>query len=134
MCTSIFCECCKQNIKKNESAAFTMVGAMMVLPDAIFCYKYMAILGKEKIRQYLFNNDSEVTGIIMTDFHPVWCTSVLDCPKTNIFSVVPYSMLQLVCNSSKKKLILQTLESKKCLFSPLEMMAFRYLPPPVEPW
>ncbi len=105
----------------------------MVLPDAIFCYKYMAILGKEKIGQYLFNNDSEVTGIIMTDFHPVWYTSVLDCPKTNIFSVVPYSTLQLVCNSSKKTYSTDT-RVHKCLFFPLKMMAFYYLPPPVEPW
>ncbi len=50
---------------------------------------------------------------LMTSFHPVWYTSVPDFPKNNIFSVVPYSTLQLVCNSSKKNLILQTLECKK---------------------
>ncbi len=31
-------------------------------------------------------------------------------------------------------LFLQTLVYEKCLFSPLKMMAFHYLPPPVEPW
>jgi hypothetical protein len=69
-----------------------------------------------------------------TSFHPVWYTSILDFPKNYIFSVVLYSTLQLVCNSSKKKLILQTLECKKCLFPTLKMMAFCYLPSPVEPW
>ncbi len=69
-----------------------------------------------------------------TSFHPVWYTSVPDYPKNDIFSVLPYSTLQLVCNSSKKKLILQTLDCKKCLFFPLKMMAFHYLPSPVEPW
>ncbi len=61
-----------------------------------------------------------------TGFHPVWYSSVPDCPPKNILSVVPYSTIQLVCNSSKKNLFLQTLECKKCLFSPLKMMAFRY--------
>jgi hypothetical protein len=61
----IFCECCEQNIYNNETAPFTIDGAMMVLPDAIFCHKLMTILGKEKIRQYFFDKDFEVTGINM---------------------------------------------------------------------
>ncbi len=44
-----------------------------------------------------------------TKFHPVWSTFAPGSLKNNISSVVPYSTLQLVCNSSKKKLILQTL-------------------------
>ncbi len=37
----------------------------------------------------------------LTKFHPVWSTFVPGSPKNNILSVVPYSTLQLVCNSSK---------------------------------
>ncbi len=73
-------------------------------------------------------------GGVATGFQPVWYSAVPDCPQKNILSVVPYSTIQLVRNSSKKYLFLQTLECKKCLFSPLKMMAFHYLPPPVEPW
>ena len=52
---------------------------MMVLPDAIFCHKFMAILGKEQIGQYLFNDDFEVTGINMcTDCIPNHDTCI-DC-------------------------------------------------------
>jgi hypothetical protein len=40
-----------------------------------------------------------------TKFHPVWSTFVPGSPKNNILSVVPYSMLKLVCKSSKKNLI-----------------------------
>jgi hypothetical protein len=54
--------------------------------------------------------DSTYTDLFsQTKFHPVWSTFVPGSPKNNILSVVPYSTLQLVCNSSKKKLILQTL-------------------------
>ncbi len=59
------------------------------------------------------------------------CT-VLSPPKK--LSVVPYSTIQLVRNSSSKSLFLQTLVCKKCLFPPLNMMAFCYLLPPIEPW
>jgi hypothetical protein len=40
----------------------------------------------------------------LISFHPVWYTSVPDFPKNNIFSVVLHSLLQLVCNCSKKNL------------------------------
>ncbi len=50
----IFCESCKQNIYNNETAYFPMDEAMMMLPDAIFCHKFEAIL-EEEIRHYLFN-------------------------------------------------------------------------------
>jgi hypothetical protein len=73
----IFCECCKQNIYNNETAPFPMDKAMMVLPDAIFCHKFMAILGKEKIGQYLFDKDFEVTGKNM-------CTNCIPCRDTCI--------------------------------------------------
>jgi hypothetical protein len=64
----IFCECCKQNIYNNETAPFPMDKAMMVLPDAIFCHKFKAILGEE-IGHYLLDKDFEVTGINMcTDY------------------------------------------------------------------
>jgi hypothetical protein len=43
----IFCECCEQNIYNNETDPFPMDKAMMVLPDAIFCHKFKAILGEE---------------------------------------------------------------------------------------
>jgi hypothetical protein len=71
---------------------------------------------------------------LVTGFYPVWYSSVPDCPKKNILGVVPFSTVHVVHNYSKIKLILQTLECKKCLFFPLKMMAFRYLLPPVEPW
>ncbi len=93
---------------------------------------------KKKQIQFLADQLSDFNHvryrIFPTSFHPVRYTSVPDYPKNNIFSVVPYSTLQLVCNSSKKKLILQTLECKKCLFPPLKMITFQYLPSPVEPW
>ncbi len=60
----IFCECCIQNIYNNETTPFLMDKAMMALPDAIFCHRFMAIL-EEDIRQYLFDKDFEVTGITM---------------------------------------------------------------------
>jgi hypothetical protein len=75
----IFCECREQNIYNNETAPFTMDKAMMVLPDAIFCHKFMAILGKEMIGQYLFDKDFEMTGINMcTDCIPNRDTCI-DC-------------------------------------------------------
>ncbi len=76
----IFCECCEQNIYNNETAPFPMDKAMMVLPDAIFCHKFMAILGKEKIREYIFDKDFEVTGINMcTDCIPYRDTCIACC-------------------------------------------------------
>ena len=51
---------------------------MMVLPDAIFCHKFMAILG-EDIRQYLFDKDFEVTGITMCTNCISYCETCIDC-------------------------------------------------------
>ncbi len=52
----IFCECCKQNIYNNETALFPLDKAMMVLPDAIFWYKFKAILGEE-IGHFFFDKN-----------------------------------------------------------------------------
>jgi hypothetical protein len=69
----------QKNVCNNETAPFPMDKAMMVLPDAIFCHKFMAILGKEKIGQNLFDKDVEVTGINMcTDCIPYRDTCI-DC-------------------------------------------------------
>ncbi len=44
---------------------------MMLLPDAILCHKFLAILGMEKIGEYLFDNDFDVIGIkVCTDCIP----------------------------------------------------------------
>jgi hypothetical protein len=75
----IFCGCREQNIFDNERAQFLMDKAMMVLPDAIFCHKFMAILRKEEIGQYHFDKDFEVTHINMcTDCIPYRDTCI-DC-------------------------------------------------------
>ncbi len=66
----IFCECCEQNIYNNETAPFMMDKAMIVLPDAIFCHKFVAILGKEKMGQYFFDKDFEVTVLEGTQLQP----------------------------------------------------------------
>ncbi len=74
----IFCEYCKQNIYNNETTPFLMDKAMMVLPDAIFCHKFMAILG-EDIRQSLFDKDFEVTGITMCPNCISYCDTCINC-------------------------------------------------------
>ncbi len=113
----VFCECSKQNIYNNETAPFTMDKAMMVLPDAIFCHKFMAILGEE-IRQYLFDKDFEVTGINM-------CT---DC--------IPYHDTCIDCCIGNDQQILDALSSNKsfkvCIQEALDIMdAFiRVIPTP----
>jgi hypothetical protein len=92
----IFCECCKQKIYNNETVPFMMDKAMMVLPDAIFCHKLMAILEKEKIGQYLFNNDFEVTGINM-------CTNCIPNHETCIDCCIEYDQQIFDALSSNKK-------------------------------
>ncbi len=51
---------------------------MMVLPDAIFCHKFVAILG-EDIRHYLFDKDFEVTGITMCTECISYHDTCIDC-------------------------------------------------------
>ncbi len=40
-----------------------MAEAMKILPDAIFCHKFWAVLGDKEIKLYLFDRQFEVTGI-----------------------------------------------------------------------
>jgi hypothetical protein len=52
---------------------------MMLLPDAIFFHKFLAIFGTEKIGEYLFDNDFDVIGIkVCTDCIPDHDTCI-DC-------------------------------------------------------
>ncbi len=57
---------------------------MMVLPDTIFCHKFMVMLGKKKIGQYLFDKDFEVTGInLCTNCIPYLDTCINCCIGNN---------------------------------------------------
>jgi hypothetical protein len=90
----IFCEWRKQNKFNNETARFQIDKAMMVLPDAIFCHKFMAILG-EDIRQYLFDKDFEVTGINM-------CTNcILTMTLALIFALRTISKFSMLSHPTK---------------------------------
>jgi hypothetical protein len=51
----IFCECYGKYIYKIESHSLSMAQAMTILPDAIFCHKFWAVLGDEEIKLYLFD-------------------------------------------------------------------------------
>ena len=115
----IFCECCKQNIYNNETTPFPMDKAMMVLPDAIFCHKFMAILG-EDIRQYLFNKDFEVTGITM-------CTNCISYRDTCIDCCIGNNQQILNALSSNKSF-------KVCIQETLDIVDafFRVIPTPKE--
>jgi hypothetical protein len=118
----IFCECCKQNIYNNEKAPFMMDKAMMVLPDAIFCHKFMAILGKEKIRQYLFDKDFEVTGINMcTNCIPNRDTCI-DCCIGNDQQILD----ALSSNKSFKVCIQETLDIVDAFFRVIPMPKRNY--------
>ncbi len=59
----IFCECCGKNIHTNESHSLLMAQAMAILPYAIFCHKFWAVLGDGEIKRYLFNRHFEAKGI-----------------------------------------------------------------------
>ncbi len=113
----IFCECCKKNIFINDRACFPMDKAMMMLPDAIFSHKFMAILGGD-IRQYLFDKNFEVTGINM-------CT---DC--------IPYHDTCIDCCIGIDQQILDAFSSNKsfkfCIQETLDIMDafFRVIPMP----
>jgi hypothetical protein len=113
----ILCECCKQYIYNNETAPFPMDKAMMVLPDAIVCHKFKAILGEE-IRQYLFNKDFEVTGINM-------CTNYIHNRDTCIDCCIGNNQQILDALSSHKSF-------KVCIQETLDIMDafFRVIPMP----
>jgi hypothetical protein len=91
---------------------------MMVLPDAIFCHKFMAILGKEVMGQYLFDKDFEVTGINM-------CTNC-----------IPYRDTCIDCCIGNNQQIFDALSSNKnfkfCIQETLDIMDafFRVIPMP----
>jgi hypothetical protein len=113
----IFCECRKENIYNNETAPFPMDKAMMVLPDAIFCHKFMAILGKEKIGQYLFDKDFEVTGRNMcTDCIP-YPDTCIDCCIGNDQQILD----ALSSNKSFKVCIQETLDIVDAFFRAIPM-------------
>jgi hypothetical protein len=113
----IFCECCEIYIYNNETAPFPMNKAMMVLPDAIFCHKFKAILGEE-IRQYLFDKDFEVTGINM-------CTDYIHNHDTCIDCCIGNDQQILDALSYNKKF-------KVCIQETLDIMDafFRVIPMP----
>ncbi len=90
---------------------------MMVLPDAIFCHKFMAILG-EDIRQNLFDKDFEVTGITM-------CTDCISYHDTCIDCCIVINQQILDALSSNKSF-------KVCIQETLHIMDafFRVIPTP----
>jgi hypothetical protein len=59
----IFCECCGKNIYKIECHSLSMAQAMTILPDAIFCHKFWAVLGDKEIKLYLFDRHFKVKDI-----------------------------------------------------------------------
>jgi hypothetical protein len=48
---------------KNKSDSLLMAKAMTILPDAIFCHKFWAVLRDEEIKLYLFDRQFEVMGV-----------------------------------------------------------------------
>jgi hypothetical protein len=48
---------------QNESHYLSMAEAMKILPDAIFCHKFWAVLGDKEIKLYLLDRHFEVKGI-----------------------------------------------------------------------
>jgi hypothetical protein len=50
-----------ENIYKNESHSLSMAQAMTILPDAIFCHKFWAVLGYNTKR----SNGISLTDILM---------------------------------------------------------------------
>ncbi len=107
----------RTKIYNNETAPFPMDKAMMVLPDAIFFHKFMAILGKEKIREYFFDKDFEVTGINMcTDCIPYRDTCI-DCCIGNDQQILD----ALSSNKSFKVRIQETLDIVEAFFRVIPM-------------
>jgi hypothetical protein len=45
----------EKNAYKNKSNSLSMAEAMTILPDAIFCCKFWAVLGDKEIKHYLFD-------------------------------------------------------------------------------
>jgi hypothetical protein len=106
---------------------------MMMLPDAIFCHKFKAILGEE-IQNYLFDKDFEVTGINMCSSYINNCDTCIDCCIGNDQHILD----ALSYNKNFKVHIQETLDimdaffrvipmqkkhsSSKTIFLPLEQM------------
>ncbi len=59
----IFCECRGKNMYEIESHSLSMAQAMTILPDAIFCHIFLAVLRDKEIKLYLFDRHFEVKGI-----------------------------------------------------------------------
>ncbi len=118
----IFCECCKKYIYNNETASFTMDGSMMVLPDAILCYKFMAILWKEKIGQYLFDKDFESNGINVCTGCILNCDTCIDCCIGND----QQNLDALSSNKTCKVCIQETLDIVDAFFRVIPMSKRNY--------
>jgi len=59
----IFCECCDKNIYHGKKHYSAIHEAICSLPDSILCHKFLSTLGKEKIVQYLFDQNFDTNGI-----------------------------------------------------------------------
>ncbi len=46
--------------KYQDDSYFTMEEAMMFLPDAIFCHKFLAVLGEMVIKRYLYDKNFHI--------------------------------------------------------------------------
>ncbi len=88
----------------------------MVLPDAIFCHTFMAVLGKEKIGQDLSDNDFKMTSINM-------CTDCIPNPDTCIDCCIGNDQQILDALSSNKNF-------KVCIQETLDIVDafFRVIP------
>jgi hypothetical protein len=53
----------EKNIHTNESNSLSVAEAMKILPDAIFCNNFWAVLGGKEIKLYLYDRHFEVKGI-----------------------------------------------------------------------
>ncbi len=62
-----------KNIHKNKSDSLSMAEAMKILPDAIFCHTFWAVLKDKEIKLDLFDRQFEVMGIQKcTEAMPNW--------------------------------------------------------------
>ncbi len=89
---------------------------MMVLPGAIFCHKFKAILGEE-IQQDLFDKDFEMTGINM-------CTNCIHNHDTCIDCCIGNDqqiLNALSYNKSFKNCIKETLDIMDAFFRVIPM-------------
>ncbi len=68
-----------ETIHTKKSNSLSMAEAMTILPDAIFCHKFWAVLGDKEIKCYLFDRQFEVTGLKKCTMAMPNCDNQKDC-------------------------------------------------------